>query len=159
MFDDNPAAVADAASILKSGSGKYFAATSAVPSWMSTLTTASVETDMTAADVDGTVTYSGLKTPFAGVAPSLGAAKLNAAQFADLKTIAANLNVGATASGYLTSMTTALVNGSEANATWTGGSSTHVALGNLAAGSTIIRLNELVGKWFLGADLPTANAS
>ncbi len=130
--------------------------TSAFPSWVSTLTTASIKADMTAADVGGSVSYSGLKTLFADVAASLGTGKLTAAQFADLKTIAANLNVGMSTSNYLTSIANALVNGSAANATWTGGTATPVALGNLAVGSSATQMNELVGKWFLGTDLPNA---
>ena len=49
------------------------------------------------------------------------------------------------------------VNGSAANAKWTGGAATSVALGNLVAGSTATQVGELVGKWFLGTDLPTSS--
>ena len=54
------------------------------------------------------------------------------------------------------SITNSLVNGSAANATWTGGAANPVALGNLAAGSSAAALTELVGKWFLGTDLPSS---
>lgn len=70
----------------------------AVATWVNTLTTPSIKTDMIAADINGTVSEANLRTLFSDVASSLGAGKLTAAQFADLKTIAANLNNGMTAS-------------------------------------------------------------
>ena len=76
-----------------------------------------------------------------------------------MKTIAANLNQGVTTSSYLTSITNALVMGDMANTYWTGGAATSVALGNLAAGSSATQFSELIGKWFLGTDLPTSNGS
>ena len=131
----------------------------AIPSWVATLATAAIRTDMAAAIVNGTVGYAGLEKIFANVGAVLTAsnAKLTAAQFADLKTIAANLNNGVSTSAYLVSVTNALVNGDPANATWTGGGKTAVSLGNLAAGGTATQLNELVGKWFLGTDLPSSS--
>src|SRR5205823_13704147 len=50
----------------------------------------------------------------------------------------------------------AFVNGNAANATWTGGAASSVALGNLATGSTELQFAELIGKWFLGTDLPSS---
>jgi len=186
LFADSPAAIADIGSTIDVGSGDSGAtmfaiasnqtsaiagaatqaaantntagtsATAAVPSWVSTLTTASIKADMIAADANGTVTYSGLKSLFANIGSALGTGVLTATQFADLKTVAANLNNGMTTSGYLTSIANALVNGSAANAQWTGGTAAPIALGNLGVGSTATQLNELVGKWFLGTDLPNA---
>jgi hypothetical protein len=131
---------------------------SAVPSWVGTLSNASIAADMTAADVGGTVTYSGLETLLADVASTLTSSKttLTASQLSDLKAIVANLNNGMTTSAYLTDVMNALVNGNAANATWTGGAASSTALGNLAVGSSATQLSELIGKWFLGTDLPSS---
>ncbi|MGP8122320.1 MAG: putative Ig domain-containing protein [Xanthobacteraceae bacterium] len=134
---------------------------SSTPSWISSLSTASIAADMAAADVNGTVTYAGLEKVFTDLDATLTSTKttLTAAEFADLKTIAANLNNGMSTSSYLTDITQALVDGNAANATWTGGASTSTALGNLAAGSSATQLSELVGKWFMGTDLPNSAVS
>lgn len=131
------------------------------PSWISTLSTASIAADMTAADVNGTVTYAGLEKVFADIDTTLasGNTTLTAAEFNDLKTIAANLNNGMSTSGYLVSITQALVNGNAANASWTGGGASTTSLGNLAAGASATQLSELIGKWFLGTDLPSSQVS
>jgi hypothetical protein len=129
---------------------------SSIPSWIKSLSTASIEADMAAADVNGTVTYAGLLKLFKDLDTKLGNTKLTAAEMADLKTIAVNLNNGLSTSSYLTSVTQALVNGNAANATWTGGGAGVTALGNLATGSSATRLSELIGKWFMGTDLPSS---
>jgi Calpain family cysteine protease len=128
------------------------------PAWMYGLSTTSIRADMMAADVDGTVSYSGLEKLFDDLDATLSASKssLTAAEFSDLKTIAADLNNGISTSSYLTSITTALVDGNAANATWTGGKASSTTLGDLAAGSSATQLSELVGKWFLGTDLPSS---
>jgi hypothetical protein len=84
------------------------------------------------------VTYSGLKNLFTDLDASLTSSgtTLTAAELADLKTIAANLNNGMSTSPYLAYITNALINGNAANATWTGGHASSTALGNLAAGSS-----------------------
>jgi Putative Ig domain/Calpain family cysteine protease len=134
---------------------------SAVPSWVSTLSTASIAADMTAADVNGTVTYSGLETLLADLDSTLASSKttLTSAELSDLKTITANLNNGMTTSSYLTGIMNALVNGNAANATWTGGAASSTTLGNLAAGSSATQLSDLIGKWFLGTDLPSSTVA
>jgi Calpain family cysteine protease len=131
---------------------------SSVPSWVKSLSTAAIAADMAAADVNGTVSYTGLAKLFSDLDTTLTKTntKLTAAEFNDLKTIAANLNNGMSTSSYLTGITQALVNGNAANATWTGGAANAVALGNLATGSSATQLSELIGKWFLGTDLPSS---
>jgi hypothetical protein len=69
---------------------------------------------MAAADVNGTVSYTGLLKVFNDLDTKLGTTKLTAAEMADLKTIATNLNNGLSTSSYLTSITQALVNGNAA---------------------------------------------
>ena len=128
------------------------------PAWVYGLSTASIRDDMMAADVDGTVSYSGLEKLFADLDATLSASKssLTAAEFSDLKTIAADLNNGMSTSAYLTYITNALVDGNAANATWTGGKASSTTLGDLKAGASEKQLSELVGKWFLGTDLPSS---
>jgi hypothetical protein len=113
---------------------------------------------MTAADVNGTVTYSGLEKLFSDLEATLSTSRssLTATEMSDLKTVAANLNNGMSTSAYLVSITNALVNGNAANATWTGGAASAKTLDNLAVGSSATQLSELVGKWFLGTDLPSS---
>ena len=134
---------------------------STTPSWVGSLATASIASDTSAAIVDGQVTYSGLLTLLNDVDSTLSSSKttLSAAQLSDLTTIAANLNNGVTTSAYLTGIMDSLVTGNKANATWTGGNASSVALGNLAAGASATQLSELIGKWFLGTDLPSSQVN
>jgi hypothetical protein len=135
---------------------------SGLPSWIGSLATASIARDMSAAIVGGQVTYSGLLTLLNDVASTLSSSKttLTAAQLSDLKTITANLNNGGiTTSAYLSGLMNSLILGSSANATWTGGNASSVALGNLVAGSSATQLSELIGKWFLGTDLPSSQVN
>ncbi|HLH98866.1 MAG TPA: putative Ig domain-containing protein [Xanthobacteraceae bacterium] len=127
------------------------------PSWIGSLSTASIAADMTAADVNGTVTYAGLEKLIADLDSNLATCNstLTSAEFSDLQTIVANLNNGVTTSAYLTGVMTDLVDGNSGNATWTGGAKSSTALGNLKAGSTAAQLSELNGKWLLGTDLPS----
>ena len=145
----------------ESASGTAETGSSAVPSWVSTLQTTSIASDMAAADVNGTVAYAELEKLFADLNSTLASSNtsLTAAEFSDLETIAANLNNGMQASSYLTSITNALVNGNAANATWTGGAASSASLGNLAVGSSATRLSELNDKWFLGTDLPSSTVT
>ena len=133
----------------------------AVPSWVSTLSTASIAADMAAADVGGTVTYGGLEKLVADLDATLTSTNtsLTTAELADLKTIAKNLNNGMTTSTYLTDVMNSLANGNAANATWTGGAAASTSLGNLAAGSSATQLAELNGKWLLGTDLPSSQVA
>jgi hypothetical protein len=73
---------------------------------------------------------------------------VSATDFGDLKIIlgdAATLKIP----GYVQVLAGDVVNGNTANATYQA-----QKLGNLAAGSSSSVLSKLVGKWFLGADLP-----
>jgi hypothetical protein len=74
---------------------------------------------------------------------------VDTAEFSDLKKIlnqAGTLNIP----GYVQVLAGDVINGNVANATYQG-----QALGNLAAGNTAAKLNNLINKWFLGADHPT----
>jgi hypothetical protein len=129
------------------------------PSWIATLSDPVLRLDMEAAASTGTITEAAMLQTFTELGAELTAGNmtLSASQFSDLKTIAANLNVGVTASPYLVYVVNALVNGNTANTTWTGGATHSVPLGNLAVGSSATTLNELTGKWLAGSDLPSSS--
>ena len=133
---------------------------SSPPSWISSLSDADLKADFTSFSSSGSITEADIAKALSDLASELTSSKttLSASQLNDLKSIAANIgSMGA--SGYLQFITNALVNGNAANATWTGGGSTSVALGNLATGYTATKLNELTGKWFLGTDLSSSSVS
>ena len=74
---------------------------------------------------------------------------VDATEFSDLKKIltqAGTLNIP----GYVQVLAGDVINGNTANATYLG-----QALGNLSAGSTAAKLNNLINKWFYGTDHPT----
>ncbi len=101
-------------------------------------------------DADGSLGRSDIMQIFTSVE---GGSAISAADFADLKTIVANSTYYAMPD-YVKVLTSDVVSGNAANATYLGAS-----LGNLAAGSSSAQLTKLVGKWFLGADLPTLPSS
>jgi uncharacterized protein YegP (UPF0339 family) len=82
---------------------------------------------------------------------------VSAVEFADLRTINANLSrwLSPSTNSYYSYIFNAAVNGNTANQWWTAGGGTRTALGNLQAGSSALQLNRLVDKWFGGLDLPT----
>ncbi len=74
-----------------------------VPAWIASLNDTVIKTDMTAAAAGGTVSETGMAGLFGDLAAELTAdnTTLSASQLNDLQTIAANLNVGETASSYV----------------------------------------------------------
>lgn len=86
---------------------------------------------------------------------TIGSSGLTAAQFTDLKALTSAVGAVDGSGSYLFGELAALVNGNAANAQWTGGATSSVALGNLAVGTSAAHFSELIGKWFLGTDLPT----
>ena len=99
--------------------------------------------------------YQGVLAVLQGLSTALGSGKLTAAQFADLKTLTTAVGTVDGTSSYLYNVLNALVNGNAFNATWTGGATSSAALGNLAVGTSATAFKELIGKWFLGTDLPS----
>ena len=128
-----------------------------MPNWINQLSNPTIAADMSAADMGGMVSYAGMQKLFTDVIAQLNTSHstLSASQFADLQTIAANLNLGETASGYLQYIIDALADGNIDNANWHGGTAIASPLGNLAVGSSATQLTELVNKWFGGQDLPS----
>ncbi len=118
-----------------------------------TTTTANpVLADMIAHETNGVLSYGGALA----VLRDAAASPMTASEFADLQSAAKLLRAvgGVTATVYVQQMFDNVVLGNSANAYWNGGSNTAVALGNLTATSTQAQFNELIGKWFLGTDLP-----
>jgi hypothetical protein len=150
-------ATVDASSATATTTTTSALATGNSPSWIATLQNSLIRTDMTAASAGGTVSETGMAKLFTDLAAQLTSShtKLSASEFSDLKIIANDLNVGETASPYITYITDALVLGNAADANWTGGNATASTLGDLTIGSTATQLSELTGKWFLGTDLPS----
>ena len=101
-------------------------------------------------DADGSIGRNDMITILRSVGTG---GSISSADFADLQTLltdAAQYNIP----GYVQVLADDVVKGNPANANYQG-----QPLGNLAAGSSATRLNDLINKWFLGADLPALNSS
>ncbi|GIQ78160.1 C2 family cysteine protease [Bradyrhizobium sp. RD5-C2] len=120
-------------------------------SWVNSLVDSGVKSDMLNFAADGVFTDAEAIQLLADVANrgSVTANELNSLQL-----IAANLNSGLYTSDYVSHLFNQLVDGNPANATWTGGGTAHITLGNLQVGTTSTQMSELIGKWFQGTDLP-----
>jgi hypothetical protein len=118
---------------------------------------AGVHADLARVTQNASLSYAGFVTVLKDVA--LGG--VTTSEFNALKTLETlfNKSGGVGVSAYLANIYSALVDGNRANALWTGGASRSVALGNLTAGTSQTAMNELIGKWFLGTDLPTAGST
>jgi hypothetical protein len=83
----------------------------------------------------------------------------SAGKFAALTDIAKSLNTsgGPSASSMVAQLFDDVVLGNAANAKWTGGAASSAALGDLSASSSQAQFGELLDKWFLGSDNPTAS--
>ena len=140
------------------------------PSWLAGINDQVLKNDMTAADVNGVVSEAGMANLFTDLGAELVTSRLNltSSQLTDLRLISSNLNVGETASAYISYLTNALINGNAANTTWTGGAAATTTLlsssgsnltPGLSVGTTANQINELNAKWFLGTDLPLSAVS
>ena len=85
---------------------------------------------------------------------------ITSAEFNALKALVDKFNVkgGIQVSDYLEQISDNVVLGDAANAVWTGGGTAR-ALGNMTAGSSQAQATQLIGKWFLGTDLPEARVT
>ncbi|MBV8280807.1 MAG: peptidase C2 [Candidatus Eremiobacteraeota bacterium] len=127
-------------------------------SWTQSLKDPALKADFSS--FSGAITEAEVTKALEDLAGELTASKtmLTSSQLGDLKTIAAN--IGSTgASAYLQFIVNAFANGDAANATWTGGAANAIPLGTLAAVETVTKLDELIGKWFLGTDLPSSTVA
>ncbi len=78
---------------------------------------------------------------------------VDATEFSDLKKIVSQASAW-NIPEYVRVLASDVVNGNTANAKYQG-----TTLGNLAAGSTAAQMEKLIGKWFLGADVPALTSS
>jgi len=109
--------------------------------------------EATSLEVGGALSYSSMLKLLNDAAPG----GMTVSEFRGLQFLASELNTagGIQTSAYVMQIFDNVVEGNSANATWRGGAATAVALGNLSAASSQTQVNELIGKWFLGADLPS----
>lgn len=123
----------------------------------SMLSDAGIKADVTRLVVGNSLGYAGLLK----ILQDAAVGGITSSEFVSLKTLDGLFNAtgGITVSNYLDDIADRLINGDAANMTWTGGGATHVALGNLASGTTQTQMDRLIGKWLLGTDLPTALGS
>ena len=83
------------------------------------------------------------------------ATKLSYVDFEDLQTIVAD-HTQLKMPNYVYVLSEDTVDGSPANAVWTGGQATTTPLGNMKMNMLAAQVNELIDKWFLGTDYPLA---
>jgi len=133
----------------------------AVTTLLGALTDASVRTQVEAVINSGEslFSYNSLMQVLSGVDTALGTTGLSQAQMNDLKALTTAVGQALGTSSYLYKITSNVVNGDLSNAWWTGGAASQTALGNLAVGSSADQMGKLIGKWFLGTDLPTWSGS
>jgi len=107
--------------------------------------------------VNNSLSYNSMLT----ILEDAAARGMTATKFSTLQTLASLLNAanGISVSSYVQQLADDVIDGDSANAYWNGGSSTATKLGNLSATSTQTQVTELIGKWFLGADLPSMSVS
>jgi hypothetical protein len=120
-------------------------------SWIQDLPDQAIAADLEQYASNGVLTYSAALQILDDVAAQ---GVVTSAELTSLQTIAQYLNNGLAASSYVASIFDQLVLGSPANAAWNGGEATATPLGDLAVGTSAAQLNELIGTWFLGTNLP-----
>jgi hypothetical protein len=128
--------------------------TDATPNFLSELHNARIRTDVAdALGPNDSLSYHGMLD----VVRAAAAGGMTAGKFGTLETLVSLMNApdGISTSAYVAHISHSFVDGDAANAEWTGGEATPVALGNLSPTSTPAEVHELIGKWFLGTDLPS----
>ena len=126
------------------------------PSFLSELHNARIRADVAdALGAHDSLSYHGMLQ----VLDAAAVGGMTAGKFDALETLVSLMNApdGISTSAYVQDISHSLIDGDPANAYWTGGGSKHSALGNLSATSTQTHVDELIGKWFLGTDLPSIN--
>ena len=133
------------------------AATPTASSILAQLSNAGIEADVAKLMVNNSLSYSSMLT----ILQDAAVGGMTASKFSTLETLASLLNAadGISTTAYVQQITDDVIDGNGANATWNGGSSTPVKLGNLSAKSSATQVDELIGEWFLGTDLPGTNVS
>ena len=132
-------------------------ATPTASSILAQLSNAGIEADVAKLMVNNSLSYSSMLT----ILQDAAVGGMTASKFSTLQTLASLLNAanGISTTAYVQQIAQDVIDGNGANATWNGGSSTPVKLGNLTAKSSATQVGELIGEWFLGTDLPGTNVS
>jgi hypothetical protein len=114
-----------------------------------------IAADVAANVEDGSLSYSGALA----ILDDAAEGGMTASKLASLQAFAAELNVagGVSASAYVQQITDDVVFDNSANATWNGGAATATPLGDISSTSTQAQVDELIGEWFLGTNLPSLN--
>jgi Calpain family cysteine protease len=109
--------------------------------------------DVAGQEQNGSLSYNAVLT----ILDSAAAGGMTAAKFAALQSFAAELNApgGISVTAYVQQITDDVIDGNSANATWNGGAPTATELGDLTAASSQTQADDLIGEWFLGANLPS----
>lgn len=118
------------------------------------------------ADAPNTMTHAELVNMLRGIVTAHRAnnnAPITAQEVADLQALAARGTAAFAGNGaaaeYLSYVLSRLVEGSEANRFYNGGSAQRSELGSLAAGSSVDQFERLIDKWLLGGDMPGATTA
>lgn len=127
------------------------------PSIVSQLEDPGIAADVGKLMVNNSLSYNSMLTILQDAADG----GMTATKFSTLQTLASMLNAsnGIAVSSYVQQIANDVINGSSANADWNGGATTATALGDLSASSSATQVNELIGKWFLGTDLPSLSVA
>ena len=124
-------------------------------SWLDTLQNASIKFSVTDYTADSELTYEEMLVLFQNMCID----GVTSEEFSDLNPSTNGYSLFE--NNYVRTISYNVINGHPSNATFTGGvksSSGIVSLGNMKAGMSADQATLLVGKWFLGIDLPIPNA-
>jgi Calpain family cysteine protease len=126
------------------------------PSFLADLGNAQISTDVAdALGPNDTLSYHGMLD----ILQEAAAGGMTASKFGALETLVSLMNApgGISTSAYVEAISHSLIDGDPANEYWTGGRPHEKPLGDLSASSTQADVEKLIGKWFLGTDLPSFN--
>ncbi len=112
-----------------------------------------IAAEVASQEQNGSLSYNGVLT----ILDTTAAGGMTASKFAALQSFAAELNApgGISVTAYVQQITDDVIDGNSANAAWNGGAPTATELGDLTAASSQTQADDLIGEWFLGANLPS----
>lgn len=121
----------------------------AVQSWIDTIADPTIRNDLAAGAADGEISYADALKLLSDLDKSLARTDsgLSAQQLADLQCVASHADCGVTTDSYVQQIFADVVAGNP-----------DLPSANLAVGSSADQLDSLIGKWFLGTDLPSLPA-
>lgn len=133
------------------------AITQTAPGNSGPLSNAGIAADVARLEVNNSLSYASMLT----ILQDAAVGGMTSSKFSTLQAVVSELDKtgGISVSTYVQDIAKSLIDGDPANAQWTGGASASVALGNLGATSSAAQVGELIGKWFLGTDLPSMSVA